>query len=392
MKLCALSASSGRPVDIEFTEGRITRVGEAASAESLAGKDGGLWVSAGFLDMQVNGFRGSDYSLEGLESRHVAEICRSLAKSGTTGHVATIVTSPPRRILENLEVISRAMDEDEDIRAAIAGIHIEGPFIAEEDGPRGAHDRAFVRDPDFGEFCEWQAAARGRIKIVTLAPERPGALAFIEKLRAAGVIPALGHTAADPATVTAAVAAGARLSTHLGNGSHASLPRLKNYIWQQLAEDSLSAGLICDGFHLPAAVVKAFYRVKGLGRLILVSDAAFLGGCAPGVYRWGNLDVEVFADGHLGLPGTSLLAGAAHLLDWDIPRFMEFTGASLARTLTLCTENPARLLGLEQGAGLLAPGSPADITVFRLPAGAGALCIEKVFRRGKLVYAREDIP
>ncbi|MCL1818226.1 MAG: hypothetical protein FWG35_04790 [Spirochaetaceae bacterium] len=392
MEISALSALSGRPVEIEFTEGRVTRVRESSLPESPREKDGGaqVWVSPGFLDIQVNGFLGSDYSLEGLQNRHIAEICRSLAKSGTTQHIATLVTSPPERMLRNLGVISRAMDDDEDIRAAVAGIHIEGPFIAEEDGPRGAHDRSFVRDPDFGEFREWQAAARGRIKIVTLAPEKPGAIAFIEKLRAEGVIPALGHTAAAPEIIAAAVAAGARLSTHLGNGSHANLPRLKNYIWQQLAEDNLAASIICDGFHLPAAVVKSVYRVKGPARLILVSDAALLGGCAPGLYKWGNLDVEVFADGHIGLPGTSMLAGAARLLDHGIPRFMEFTGAGLAETIALCTENPARLLGLEHG--FPQPGSPANLALFRLPPEGGELRMEKVFRRGKLVYHREAAP
>jgi N-acetylglucosamine-6-phosphate deacetylase len=280
------------------------------------------------------------------------------------------------------------MEEDREVREAIAGIHIEGPFISEEDGPRGAHDPCFVRDPDPKEFREWQAAAGGRIKIVTLAPERAGAIAFIETLREEGVIPAIGHTAASPEILDRAVAAGARVSTHLGNGSHANLPRLRNYIWEQLARDGLCAGVICDGFHLPPAVVKSFYRVKGPQRIILVRDAALLGGYKSGLYKWGNLDVGVFPDGHLGLPGTTLLAGAAHLLDWDIPRFTEFTGAALGETIGLCTENPARLLELEEGSGMLRAGSPANLTVFRPPEEEGRpLRIQEVFRRGRRVYS-----
>ena len=111
------------------------------------------------------------------------------------------------------------------------------------------------------------------------------------------------------------------------------IPRLKNYIWEQLAEDRLMAGIICDGFHLPKSVVRVFARAKGLDRLILVSDAAYLGGLKPGLYQWNDVEVRVFDDGHLGLPGTEALAGAAHLLDWDIPRFMEFTGYGLGETI-----------------------------------------------------------
>jgi N-acetylglucosamine-6-phosphate deacetylase len=247
-----------------------------------------------------------------------------------------------------------------------------------------------VRDPDPGEFREWQAAARGNIKIVTLAPERAGAIAFIENLRREGVIPAIGHTAASPEIVRDAVAAGARLSTHLGNGSHANLPRLRNYLWEQLARDELCAGVICDGFHLPPAVVKTIYRVKGPQRTILVSDAALLGGYKSGLYKWGRLDVEVFPDGHLGLPGTTLLAGAAHLLDWDIPRFCEFTGASLGEAIRLCTENPARLLEPEENASPLGAGSPANLTIFSPPEKPGGpLRIHEVFRRGRRVYPGE---
>lgn len=391
MKIAALSVFSERPVEIEFSEeGRITGFERPAGGEDSgfnAACSPPIFVSPGFLDMQVNGFLGADYSLEGLLPGDITKICRFLAAAGTTQHLPTIVTSPPDRMLRNLDTIHGAMEKDPDIRAAIAGIHLEGPFISEEDGPRGAHDRAFVRDPDPGEFREWQAAAHEKIKIVTLAPERPGAIAFIELLRGAGVIPAIGHTSASPEVLREAVAAGARLSTHLGNGSHANLPRLKNYLWEQLAQDGLCAGVICDGFHLPPAVVKTIYRAKGPQRVILVSDAAFPGGYPSGLYKWGNLAVEVFPDGHLGLPGTTMLAGAAHLLDWDIPRFGEFTGASLGETIRLCTENPARLLELEEGSGLLRAGAPANLTIFRPPEKAGGpLRIQEVFRRGKRVY------
>ncbi|UCF98930.1 MAG: hypothetical protein JSV89_05155 [Spirochaetaceae bacterium] len=149
----------------------------------------------------------------------------------------------------------------------------------------------------------WQEAARGMIRLITLAPERPGAKEFIRRASTTGVKVALGHTAADGETIDTAVRAGASLSTHLGNGSHSLIPRLKNYIWQQLSIDELFASIITDGFHLPDSVVKAFWRAKSKERIILTSDVAVMGGKEPGVYRYGSIEVEIFSDGHLGLPG-----------------------------------------------------------------------------------------
>jgi len=254
---------------------------------------------------------------------------------------------PNERLLRNLSLVAQTMEKRPMVKAGIAGFHIEGPFISSEDGPRGAHDKRYTQLPDISLFREWQRAAGGNIKYITVAPELPGALGFIKAVVNTGVQVSIGHTAATPEQITDAIAAGAVCSTHLGNGSHAMLPRLKNYIWEQMAADSLWAGIICDGFHLPKAVVRVMRRAKGPERLFLVSDAALLGGYKPGFYKWGNLDVEVFDDGHLGMAGTSALAGAGHLLDWCIVRYIEFTGASLMEAITLCTTQPARFLGLD---------------------------------------------
>jgi hypothetical protein len=180
-------------------------------------------------------------------------------------------------MVQTLRIISAARRHDPQIAAAIPGIHIEGPYISAEDGPRGAHDPAYIRDPDVIEFKQWQEAADGKIALVTIAPERRGALDFIRQVVACGVATAIGHTAADPATIRQAIMAGARLSTHLGNGSHGQIPRLNNYLWEQLAADELMASIIADGFHLPASVLKVISPRKGLDKLILVSDVALLG-------------------------------------------------------------------------------------------------------------------
>ncbi len=149
-------------------------------------------------------------------------------------------------------------DGTADIARAVPALHLEGPYISPEDGPRGAHPRRHVRPPDWDELCRFQEASGGRIRLVTLAsPEHDGALAFIEKAAASGVVVALGHTAASGQRIRDAVKAGARLSTHLGNGCSATLPRHENPIWEQLAEDGLWASVICDGWHLTPAAMSA---------------------------------------------------------------------------------------------------------------------------------------
>jgi N-acetylglucosamine-6-phosphate deacetylase len=232
----------------------------------------------------------------------------------------------------------------------------------------------------------WQEAAGGRIRVITLSPEWEGAPGFIEEITAMGVIASIGHTAADGEQIRTAVAAGARMSTHLGNGSHTMIPRLRNYIWEQLAEDRLLAGIISDGFHLPDAVLRVFSRTKGLERMILVSDVALLAGFKSGIYRRDNIDIQVFEDGHLGLPETEILAGAAHLLDWDIPHFAAVTGLSIGEIIPLVTTNPARLLGLEPNYGILQPGAPANLVVFEHEPQQRRLKILKTIRAGKVVY------
>src|SRR5262249_28292297 len=153
-------------------------------------------------------------------------------------------------------VLAKACDGDARVANAVPGFHLEGPYISSEDGPRGAHPRPHVRAPDRAEFERLQEAAGGRIRLVTLAPESAAAIAFIEWLARRGIVVAIGHTAATAEQIHAAIAAGAKLSTHLGNGSHALLPRHDNYIWAQAAADQLWASLITDGHHLPAAVVR----------------------------------------------------------------------------------------------------------------------------------------
>jgi N-acetylglucosamine-6-phosphate deacetylase len=386
IELKGISVLSEKPVLVNIEGTKISAVEELPLKEAAAEKL--PFISPGFLDLQVNGFNGIDYSLDDLTAEQIEALVIRLAQSGTTRHAATFVTMPKERLLRNLSLVAETMEKRPTVKAGICGIHLEGPFISPEDGPRGAHDKRYTLLPDFSLFEEWQRAARGNIKYITLAPELPGMVEFIKAVVKTGVKVSIGHTGAAPEHLEAAIAAGAVCSTHLGNASHAQLPRLRNYIWEQMAADSLWAGIICDGFHLPKAVVKVMRRAKGPERLFLVSDAALLGGYKPGFYKWNALDVEVFADGHLGMAGTSGLAGAGHLLDWGLAHYMDFTGASLKEAITLCTIQPARFLGLNDTADIITPGTSANLTLFFYSPTDKQLRIQQTICNGQTVFSR----
>jgi len=380
LELEGIELFTGKPTRVETAGESIVSVQEIDFRPTLP------FLAPGFIDLQVNGYRGVDYSSESLDENEIETLICSIAASGTTVHLPTIITRPRETILRNLSLLERVRAGSPAAARAIPGYHIEGPFISPEVGPRGAHSLANVRDADYDEFQLWQQAAGGRIKMLTIAPEVPGAISLIERVSREGILVAIGHTAASPATVRDAIMAGARLSTHLGNGSHAMLPRLANYVWEQLAADELSAGIISDGYHLPPAVVKTMARAKSLARLFLVSDVAVHGGASPGIYQWSDTTVEVFADGHLGVHGTDFLAGAGHLLDRDVALFARFVGCPLADAVRLCTLNPARLLGLPDSEKFCVEGARADLVLFDYATGADRLSIRKTVQAGRLLF------
>jgi N-acetylglucosamine-6-phosphate deacetylase len=217
--------------------------------------------------------------------------------------------------------------------------------------------------------------------MVTLSPHFPESCEYISRLSALGVHTSIGHTHASAEEIHDAVDAGARFSTHLGNGIAGMIPRHANPIWAQLSEDRLTATLIADGHHLPADTIKAMIRAKGIGRSILVSDAVALGGLPAGTYDapiGGR--VELHSNGRLSLAGTEFLAGAVLPLKDGIARAMTMAGISLGDSIRMATENPGRFAG---GAGIMQAGMPADLVSFRIESGGTGLCIERVLVRGK---------
>ena len=349
----------GQFIDLTVADGLIAEVAPAAAvaADRQAG-----WIAPAFFDLQINGCDRISFNSPKLtidDVRHVVEVCRG---HGISELFPTLVTNSFETLAHGFATLARACDSDSKLARALPGFHLEGPYISAEDGPRGAHPKAHVRPPDWDEFRRWQDAAGGRIKLVTLAPEQDNTLTFIERLVSTGVTVAIGHTAASGEVIRAAVAAGARLSTHLGNGSHALLPRHDNYIWEQLACDDLWASIIADGHHLPAAVIKAIVRVKTPARMILTCDAGSLAGCPPGRYAdWGD-EFEVLPEGKIVLPGTPFLAGSWAFTDRCVAHLLKLGLASLADAIDMAGARPRELLKLPPRG--LNVGDPAHLILF----------------------------
>jgi N-acetylglucosamine-6-phosphate deacetylase len=385
MKVTGVDVSSGASLEVTFD--RVIGVVD----HLIRPLSDGIFISPGFIDLQVNGFAGVDYNSPASSHDEIALSIRALLACGVTRFFPTVITGSPENMSAALRNLAAAK-ESIPHAAAIEAFHLEGPYISPHDGPRGAHPARWVRPPDLEEFRRFQDAAQGRIRLVTLAPEWPEAPRFIAKIVENGVVASIGHTRATAAQIADAVSAGATLSTHLGNGTDAVLPKNANYIWEQLAEDRLAASFIVDGFHLPPAFLKAALRAKGLDRSLLVTDAVMPAGCSPGPYRLGEVDVELHGDGSVrlagGMPlaGGSRLAGSALRMDQAIGNVMRTAGLSLREAVTLATRNPARVGRVPSRQRGLNPGERADLVRFRLNEATGELEILETFLNGQRVF------
>lgn len=358
---------TGAPIRVTVEHGCIAAIEPGSGGEQA-------WIAPGLVDLQVNGYAGHDLNAPGLRAETVAALAAAMLEVGVTRFVPTLITGREESLVAGLRAIAGARAADPMLRAMIPYVHVEGPHIAATDGPRGAHPRACVRPCDLAEFWRWQAACGGLVGMVTLSPHDAAALPYIAALTAQGVHVAIGHSDASSEQIHAAAAAGAVLSTHLGNGIAAMLPRHPNPIWAQLADDRLTATFIADGHHLSDDTLRAMIRAKGIERAILVSDTVSLGGLAPGSYDTpvGGA-VYLSADGRLGLAGTPFLAGAALPLKDGVAIAARATELPLADVLRLATANPARFAG---GGATLAAGERADLIRFHWRAGDDRLAID----------------
>lgn len=373
-----LDVSSSSFLDIEY--GRS--IASVTKTEVIGGD---VYLAPGFIDLQVNGFAGVDYNSPHTSIEEIARSIHALFASGVTRFYPTVITGAPDEMAGALRNLSRAKEELAE-GVAIEGFHVEGPHISPEDGPRGAHPLRWVRPPDIDEYRRWQEATGGLIRLVTLSPHWPEAPKYIEAVAQDGVTVSVGHTDADGRRISDAVSAGATMSTHLGNGAHQVLPRHPNYIWEQLAEDRLTAGFIVDGIHLPASFLRVALRAKGVERSVLVTDASSPAGAPPGRYKLGEQEVDLTADQRVVLAGQDRLAGSALRMHHGIEKLMNIARLTLRDAVQMATINPARIGRIANRQNGLVAGDRADFVVFRFDDEAKRIDVRATYVDGEKVW------
>jgi len=314
----------------------------------------------GFFDLQVNGFAGVDFNRPQTTAEELHHAIAAMRATGVTRFLPTLITSSFDSFSQCAKNLVRLH------HSAIAGIHMEGPYISAEDGPRGAHPKSCVIAASTDDFQRRQESVAGQIRLVTLAPEVPGALRLIEYLVANDVRVAIGHSQATPEQIRAAIASGATLSTHLGNACANPLARHPNLIWEQLAADELSATLIVDGHHLPPATVKVMVRAKNTLLTMLVTDATAAAGCPPGEYEMNGERVILSPDGKVSQAGKPWLAGSSLAMHKAVANTVKFTGFSLRVVLPMASTRPAAYLGLQTSGTVTADWNQVDCTFSNL--------------------------
>ena len=282
-------------------------------------------ITDGLFDLQVNGYAGVDFNDPSITSQTVDHALEAMLADGVTGCLPTIITAHADELEERFQALDKALAASRLGPLMVSGYHLEGPFLNDRPGYHGCHPPAAMSDPDIGLIDRLDAKTSRPILLVTLAPERTGGTALAQALVTSGKAVAVGHSAATYADIALAADAGMSLSTHLGNGLPASLPKLENTLLAQLAEPRLKACLIADGHHLSPDALRALVRLKGRDNCILVTDAVLAAGAAPGAYRFAGMDVISSENGSVGVPGESGLAGSALRLDQAVRNIVHWS-------------------------------------------------------------------
>jgi N-acetylglucosamine-6-phosphate deacetylase len=340
-------------------DGAIASLAPRAGAELPAGRHVAFpecTLIPAFFDVHIHGSGGHDV-MEATDAA-LGHIGVFLARRGVGAYLATTVTAPLDSLLRSLSGLAKLLLKPID-GASPLGIHLEGPFLSPH--RRGAHAESQLLAPSVALFDRMWQAAEGHIRLMTIAPELPGADETIAHATKLGVRVSVGHSDADTAAAQRGVRAGAVTATHTFNAMRPFDHRDPGLLGEVLTNDALFAEIICDGLHVNPAAVRLWWKAKGAARGLLMTDAMAGAGMPDGRYMLGELEVSV-VDGRCVI-GENTLAGSTLTLDRGVRNFMEFTGASLGEAVALATRNPARMTGLDGGVGTLAAGRPADIAV-----------------------------
>ena len=327
-------------------------------------------LAPGFVDIHVHGGGGRDV-MEGTPEA-LETVARLALRHGTTSFVPTTVTAPVPALLKSLQGIGSVIlswgtrkRSGSDPIAEPLGIHLEGPFLSAE--RRGVHPAEHLQQPSSALFQQFAEAAGGNVRILTLAPELPGALELEESAQRSGVKVALGHSDATFEQAEKAIEAGASHAVHTFNAMRPLGHREMGILGAILTDDRVQAEVIADGIHVSAPALRLLVRAKGVSRIVLVTDGVSATGMGPGRYRLGEMDIFVEEDAPTGLLACrnreGKLAGSVLTQDLAVGNMVAFTGITLCEAVRMASWNPARLLGLEDRKGCLRPGADADVVV-----------------------------
>ena len=375
----AIHYETGKPVRIDIADGIIREISRTNGSGSL---DPDLYVAPGLIDNQINGYYGVDFSSTELVVDDMLKAILEIQKDGVTTFHPTILTNSH----ENLLRIFRnhaSFIKNKEINDSVPGFHLEGPYLSTEKGFFGCHPEQFLRNPSWKEFSEYQEAAEGKIRLITMSPELDGSMDFIKNCVAANVMVSIGHSNASTEQINKAVESGAWLSTHLGNGCANLIDRHHNPIWPQLANDLLTPSVIGDGHHLLPEELKVFYRVKGPDNLILISDVTHLIGMPKGKYIYMGSEVVYTDDGLIKNPVLNVLAGASFPVRRGIGNMMRSAGCTLGQAVNLATRNVSAAVRLSDR-GTLVPGKRADLMLFEIIDGE--VVVRQTWIKGRKVY------
>ncbi len=352
----------------------LQRLGEAIQLDVRAGPDGAacsytinadgyieacrpdarvaeseLVVTPGMVDIQVNGFAGVDFNAAGLTAAKLDAALSAMLATGVTRCLPTLITASAEDLVSLVEALDAAVSESRLGPFMVPGYHIEGPFLSPEPGYVGAHPPQHTQKASPELVRKLQQAASRPILMMTVAPEVDGVLDLIPMLKDSGIACAIGHSAANRDQIDAAIAAGAIMSTHLGNGQPHLLNKNESSMLVQLSRDALMASFIADGIHIPSDILKCWLRAKTVSRSLLTTDAS-AGAGAPGrggTFTIGPQTIERAADGSVRIPGSNYLAGSAETLDQMVRNVMDWYGFELDDVMTLTRTNPLRAIGLD---------------------------------------------
>lgn len=355
-------------------EDRIAAIVPASDAPIGTGAEvidaAGQLLAPGFIDLQVNGAFGHDFT---ADPASIWEVAARYARYGVTGFLPTVITSPLETIAAAQDIVCRPPARFSG--AEPFGLHIEGPFL--NPARKGAHNPSYLRLPDLAAVSSW--SPRTGVRLVTLAPELPGALEMIAELSSRGILVSTGHSTATYAEALAAFDAGARYGTHLFNAMPPLAHREPGLPGALLTDDRVCAGFIPDGIHTHPAIIRLVWKQLGRERFSMVTDCMAALGMGPGRHLLG--DFEVFVNGDSARLADGTLAGSILSLDQGLRNLVRETGCSLEDALATVTTTPAKLLGRASERGQIAPGYVADLVLL-----SPDLQVQATIARGRIVY------